>query len=137
MKDNIFIVWSGNHGQQLATQTKNKLESHGYHCIVGGEGGLKNGMHVGTAIISQMQTCTQAIVIVQKKENGSISNNLFFEWGFLISHLGDKKVHARRRHSLRPRRNLGNLPQNLLCGTELRGDRKQVFIPENSHGKAG
>lgn len=94
MKDSIFIVWSGENGQQLALQTKKKLQDTGYYCIIGGEGGVRNGMHIGSAIINQMKNCTQAIIIVQKKENGFISNNLFFEWGFLISHLGEKNVHV-------------------------------------------
>ena len=94
MKDNVFIVWSGNKGQELALKVKEKLERNDYHCIVGGEGGITNGMHVGTTIINQMKTCTQAIIIVQKKENGIISNNLFFEWGYLVSHLGDTKSHV-------------------------------------------
>lgn len=94
MKDNVFIVWSGNKGQDLALKVKEMLELNDYKCIVGGEGGVTNGMHVGTTIINQMNTCTQAIIIVQKKENGTISNNLFFEWGYLVSHLGDTKSHV-------------------------------------------
>ena len=97
MKDRVFIAWSGtNH---VAMQVKNILEKrYNYICAIGGN--ADNNSHfssVGDTVIQQMKTCNQAIVIFQNRSDGAISNNLFFELGYVLSMYGQKKVHCVKR----------------------------------------
>ena len=94
MKDKVFIIWSGDKG--VANHVKTILENdYNYVCYVGGcvENG-KQMLSVGDTVINQMLYCNQAIVIFQNKSEGQVSNNLFFELGFVISNYGMRKVHC-------------------------------------------
>lgn len=97
MKDKIFLIWSGNN--IIAQKVKTILETeHSYICIVGGSfeaGGQM--LTVGDTVIKQMKGCNQAIIIFQNKDNNTISNNLYFELGFVASSYGLKKIHCVKR----------------------------------------
>ena len=90
--ESIFIVWSGN--QDLANDVKTQLEAQGNKVTVGGGG--TRGNYVGMQIINQMNSCNHAIILAQKKENADgsskFSDNLMFEWGYLISKLPEGRV---------------------------------------------
>ena len=91
--ENVFIAWSGNYSLACAVATQ--LESHGYQAIVGG--GSPKDMFVGKQIQAQMNSATYAIILAQKKDMEGIaefSDNVMFEWGYLISRLTSKKVYV-------------------------------------------
>ncbi len=94
MKDKIFIIWSGEN--KSAIRVKNILEDkYNYICYVGGCQQTDSQMlSIGDTVVRQMKICNQAVVIFNKKENGEVSNNLFFELGFVSALYGMKKVHC-------------------------------------------
>ena len=94
MKDKIFIGWSGNN--DAALKIKRILENdYNYICCIGGNAdNSSNFASVGDTVIQQIKSCNQAIMIFQNKADGSISNNLFFELGYVFSSYGAKKVHC-------------------------------------------
>ena len=94
MKDKIFIGWSGNNS--IALKIKKILENdYNYICCIGGNAdNSSNFASVGDTVIQQIKSCNQAIMIFQNKADGSISNNLFFELGYVFSSYGAKKVHC-------------------------------------------
>lgn len=97
MKDKVFIIWSGNN--LVAKQVKLILEQdYNYLCFVGGSfDESKQMLSIGDTVIHQMNFCNQAIVIFQNKTEGNVSNNLFFELGFVVSEYGMRKVHCVRQ----------------------------------------
>lgn len=93
MRENIFIAWSGK--SDYAKQVGNKLSSLKFNPIIGGDiNNDSNIMFIGQTIISQMEKCSQAIILVQKKNNGIISSNLMFEFGYLLRKLSYDKIHV-------------------------------------------
>ncbi len=94
MKDKVFIAWSGSNS--VARKVRDILRFHGYEGIVGGND--NNGsthFTIGEVVISQIKSCNQAILILQKKGGEEIvSSNLFFEMGYVFSRYGAQKVHA-------------------------------------------
>ena len=94
MKDRVFIVWSGT--SAVATKVKNILEKeHNYVCSIGGNSDNNSTYSsVGDTVIQQIKSCNQAIVIFQNKPDGGVSNNLFFELGFVLAMYGQKKIHC-------------------------------------------
>ena len=97
MKDKIFLVWSGSN--TIAKRVKSILENeYNYICNVGGNYDNNSQMvSIGDTVIKQMKSCNQAIVIFQNKNNGGISNNLYFELGYVSAMYGMKKVHCVKR----------------------------------------
>lgn len=94
MKDKIFLIWSGNIDGAL--KVKRILEDeYNYLCYIGGNYDNNSSFaSIGDTVIQQMKTCNQAIVFFQNKDNGSVSNNLFFELGYVFAKCGMKKVHC-------------------------------------------
>lgn len=97
MKDKVFIIWSGS--IDVALKVKSILESqYNYVCCIGGNSDNESTFaSVGDTVIQQMKTCNQAIVLFQNRADGAISNNLFFELGYVSAKYGMKKVHCVRR----------------------------------------
>lgn len=97
MKDRIFLIWSGDNG--IARKVKDVLEKrYNYICEVGGNDRNESNMvSIGDTVIRQMTSCNQAIVLFQPKEGGDVSNNLFFELGYVLARYGMRKVHCVRR----------------------------------------
>ena len=97
MKEKIFIAWSGNN--KIAKAVEKRLSDHNYMPIVGGDGTIRpDSMFVGQSIINQMNKCSQAIFVITKKDaieatGGVISNNLFFELGYVVSRLNNSKIY--------------------------------------------
>lgn len=94
MKDRVFIAWSGT--SEIALKVKNVLENRcSYKCFIGGNGtNDSNFASVGDTVLQQIKSCNQAIVIFQKRKDGFISNNLFFELGYALASYGQTKVHC-------------------------------------------
>ena len=92
MKGRIFIAWSGRN--DLALQVKDYLETEDYTGIVGGAARATTGLFVGHTVLDEINHCNQAIFIVQKKENGIISNNLMFEFGYSLAKFNSNKIHV-------------------------------------------
>lgn len=92
MKGRIFIAWSGHN--TLALKIKQAIETEDYKCVVGGESGSANGLFVGQAVLDQINRCNQAIFVVQKKDDGTISNNLMFEFGYALAKFNSNKIHV-------------------------------------------
>ena len=92
MKDRVFIAWSGSN--HVAIQVKNILEKqYNYVCSIGGNSDNNSRFSsVGDTVIQQIKSCNQAIVIFQNRKDGAVSNNLFFELGYVLSMYGQKKV---------------------------------------------
>jgi len=94
MRDKVFIAWSGS--SEAAMLVKNLLErQYNYICSIGGN--MDNNSKfssVGDTVIQQIKTCNQAIVIFQNRADGAVSNNLFFELGYVLALYGQKKVHC-------------------------------------------
>ena len=94
--ESVFIAWSGNLG--IAKNVANLLEEKGFHAVVGG--GTPHDMFIGTQVLSQMDTCAHAIILAQRKNDTSagepakFSENLMFEWGYMIARLASKNVYA-------------------------------------------
>lgn len=99
MKDKVFIGWSGNN--EIALKTKKLLEeSYNYICYVGGNADNTSSFaSVGDAVIQQMKTCNQAIIIFQNRNDFGVSNNLFFELGYVLAKYGVKKIHCVKKSS--------------------------------------
>lgn len=104
MKDKVFIAWSG--GNEVAILVKEYLVKEGYVCFVGGNyDNNSDSPFVLDTVVEQMKSCNQAIVIFQNKvgiaENNNvisaISNNTFFELGYVLASYGNKKVHCVKR----------------------------------------
>ncbi|MCM1195220.1 MAG: nucleotide-binding protein [Corallococcus sp.] len=97
MKDKIFLIWSGDN--EIALKVKAILEGdHNYVCYVGGNHSNDSQMlSIGDTVLRQMKSCNQAIVFFQNKADSGISNNLFFELGYVSSNYGLKKVHCVKR----------------------------------------
>ena len=94
MKDRVFIAWSGT--SELALRVKHILENRcNYKCFIGGNGtNDSNFASVGDTVLQQIKSCNQAIIIFQKRGDGLISNNLFFELGYALASYGLTKVHC-------------------------------------------
>lgn len=97
MKDRVFIAWSGSNN--VAIEVKKILESrYNYVCSIGGNADNNSKFSsVGDTVIQQIKNCNQAIIIFQKKSDGSVSNNLFFELGYVMAMYGTKKIHCVKR----------------------------------------
>ncbi len=97
MKDRVFIAWSGSN--DVAHLVKNILENnYNYVCSVGGNYDNDSKLSsVGDTVIQQIKTCNQAIVIFQNRDDGAVSNNLFFELGYVLASYGQKKIHCVKR----------------------------------------
>ena len=97
MKDKIFIIWSGT--IEIPSKIKNELINRDYKVFIGGNSDNNSQFSsVGDTVIQQMKTCNQAIVIFQNKDDGSVSNNLFFELGYVFSMYGATKVHCVKKY---------------------------------------
>lgn len=95
MKDRVFIAWSGT--SDIAIKVKRVLEERNYKCFIGGnEANDSNYASVGDTVLQQIKSCNQAIIIFQKRSDGHISNNLFFELGYALASYGQTKVHCVR-----------------------------------------
>ncbi len=94
MRDHVFIIWSGE--RKTAEKVKVMLEEeYKYKCTIGGNADNDSTYaSVGDTVIQQMKFCNQAIVIFQNRDDGKVSNNLFFELGYVFSMYGPKKVHC-------------------------------------------
>ena len=91
MRGRIFIAWSGNN--TLALEVKKKLENERYVGVVGGEERYAGDLFVGRTVLNEISHCNQAIFIIQKKNDGSISNNLMFELGYALARFKFNKLH--------------------------------------------
>lgn len=91
MKGKIFIGWSGSNS--LAKSVKLELEKEDYTCVVGGQGGISDGLFVGQAVLLELNQCDQAIFVIEKKKDGTISNNLMFELGYALARYKQNKLH--------------------------------------------
>ena len=81
---NVFIGWSGN--QPLALCLEKLINSDEHEAIVGG--GTPRDMYVGAQVINQINQCSYAILLVENiSDEGAISNNLMFEWGYIMAKL--------------------------------------------------
>ena len=98
MKDQIFIGWSGSN--EVALQIKKYLETKNYKCTIGGNADNNSQFSsVGDTVIQQIKNCNQAIMIFQNRSDGMVSNNLFFELGFVLAMYGQTKVHCVKREN--------------------------------------
>ncbi len=98
MKDCIFVAWSGTN--EVAIRIKGILEKKNYKCIIGGNSDNNSTFaSIGDTVIQQIKTCNQAIVVFQNKKDGSVSNNLFFELGYVMALYGSTKVHCVRKEN--------------------------------------
>lgn len=99
MKDRVFIAWSGSNKE--AIEVKKILESRfNYVCSIGGNAENNSSYSsVGDTVIQQIKSCNQAIVIFQKREDGAVSNNLFFELGYVLAMYGTKKIHCVKKNN--------------------------------------
>lgn len=97
MKDRVFIAWSGSNEE--AKKVKRILETqYNYVCCIGGNADNSSKFSsVGDTVIQQIKTCNQAIVIFQNRADGAVSNNLFFELGYVLSMYGTRKIHCVKR----------------------------------------
>ncbi|MBQ9945503.1 MAG: nucleotide-binding protein [Clostridia bacterium] len=92
MKGRIFIAWSGTN--DIALKVKDYLETQDYTGVVGGAARATTGLFVGHTVLDEINHCNQAIFIVQKKDNGNISNNLMFEFGYSLAKFNSNKIHV-------------------------------------------
>lgn len=96
MKDHIFIGWSGSNA--IAMKVKNALEAKNFRCTIGGNADNNSQYSsVGDTVIQQIKSCNQAIMIFMNRADGQVSNNLFFELGYVLAMYGQPKVHCVRR----------------------------------------
>ena len=93
MKDKVYIIWSGD--TNIAKRVKEKLKKEDYYCIIGGNSD-NNSIYtsVEDTILNQIKTCNQAIVIFQNRNDGMVSNNVFYELGYAQALYGIKKIHC-------------------------------------------
>jgi hypothetical protein len=92
MKGKVFIAWSGQN--TLAVEIKKLIEQQGYTGVVGGQDGSTNGLFVGDVVLEEINHSNQAIFVVQKKPDGTISHNLTFELGYALAKFNSKKIHV-------------------------------------------
>ena len=94
MKDKVFIAWSGSNS--VALKVKSILErKYNYGCSIGGNAENNSKFSsVGDTVIQQIKSCNQAIVIFQNRKDGKVSNNLFFELGYVMAMYGMKRFIA-------------------------------------------
>ena len=94
MRGKVFIAWSGT--RSVAEKVKRILDTeYDYICYIGGNSDNSSQYSsVGDTIIQQIKNCNQAIVIFQNKADGNVSNNLFFELGYVLSRYGTRKIHC-------------------------------------------
>lgn len=99
MKDKVFIAWSGSN--DIAMKVKRIMEGDGsYLCSIGGNSDNNSAFSsIGDTVIQQIKNCNQAIVIFQNRKDGAVSNNLFFELGYVLARYGQRKVHCVRKSS--------------------------------------
>ena len=96
MKDQIFIGWSGSN--EVALKIKKILETKNYKCTIGGNADNSSKFSsVGDTVIQQIKNCNQAIMIFQNRADGMVSNNLFFELGYVLAMYGPTKIHCVKR----------------------------------------
>lgn len=96
MKDKIFIIWSGTN--EIALKVKHILETKNYKCTIGGNADNSSTFaSVGDTVIQQIKSCNQAIIIFQNRADGMVSNNLFFELGYVLASYGQPKIHCVKR----------------------------------------
>lgn len=97
MKDKVFIAWSGSN--TIAIMVKKILENRfNYVCAIGGNADNNSQFSsIGDTVIQQIKSCNQAIVVFQNRHDGAVSNNLFFELGYVLSMYGTKKIHCVKR----------------------------------------
>ncbi len=89
--DRLFIGWSGN--QPLANELANIIrKGKKFEPEVGG--GVPTGRTVNEQVIDQMEKCNYAVILVEKKDDGKISNNLMLEWGYMLAQLPPTKFHV-------------------------------------------
>ncbi len=82
--ENIFIGWSGN--RSLADELASIINLNSYKkAIVGG--GMPRDMYIGAQVIGQINRSNFAVLLVEDKEDGKISSNLMFEWGYIMAKL--------------------------------------------------
>ena len=86
----IFIGWSGN--KSLADKLAGLINGSTSHkAIVGG--GVPKDMYVGAQVIGQINKCNSAILLVEDKaEDGQISSNLMFEWGYIMAKMPPNNI---------------------------------------------
>ena len=94
MRGKVFIAWSGT--RSVAEKVKEILDNeHDYICYIGGNSDNNSQYSsVGDTIIQQIKSCNQAIVIFQNKQDGNVSNNVFFELGYVLARYGTRKIHC-------------------------------------------
>lgn len=93
MKDKIFIAWSGSNS--IAIKVKSILEARNYKCTIGGNSDNNSTYtSVGDTVIQQIKNCNQAIIIFQNRADGNVSNNVFFELGYVLASYGQQKIHC-------------------------------------------
>jgi DNA polymerase III delta prime subunit len=120
--EKVFIAWGGN--QPLANFIGIKLKQYGFNGVVGG--GVPTDMFIGTQIISQINQCTRAIILLENKYqdlNFDFSNNLMFEWGYLTAKVDPRKLHIFLIGVSRK-----NLPSDLsgIWATEIAKENKTI-----------
>ncbi len=87
--DNIFIGWSGN--RALAERIANKINNHSSKkAIVGG--GEPKDMFIGAQVLGQINRSNFALLLVEDKENGEVSPNLMFEWGYIMAKMSVNNI---------------------------------------------
>lgn len=92
MKGKVFIGWSGD--RTIAEDVQKKLENEEYTVIVGGDTRAETNLFLGPSIINEIDSCHQAIIIFQRKDDGSISSNAMFEFGYCLSRMAANKIHV-------------------------------------------
>ncbi|MGN1373328.1 MAG: TIR domain-containing protein [Candidatus Coproplasma sp.] len=98
MKDKIFIAWSGS--SAIAAKIKSSLEKRNYKCTIGGNSDNSSTYSsVGDTVIQQIKNCNQAIIIFQNRADGQVSNNLFFELGYVLAMYGQQKIHCVKKRN--------------------------------------
>ena len=87
---NIFIGWGGN--VSLAFKVAESIMNRtGDHAVVGG--GQPTDMFIGAQVIDQINRCDTALLLVEDN-NGTISSNLMFEWGYISARYEVSNIHA-------------------------------------------
>ncbi len=114
--DNVFIGWSGNKGvaDALAQLIKERTKKT---ALVGG--GSPKDMFIGAQVLSQINRCNLAILLVADKPNGEISSNLMFEWGYIMARFPVHHI-----HSFLLNKSVKDLPSDLMgtWASEVRFD---------------
>jgi tetratricopeptide (TPR) repeat protein len=87
--EKVFIAWGGN--QSLAMLVDEELSKNNFTGVVGG--GDPTDMFIGSQVFSQINQCTRAILLVETRQDGSLSGNLMFEWGYLTGKMDTRKIH--------------------------------------------